>query len=134
MNEKIQFKQLVIGPSSINIELNCGSKIEVSFLEIKRINLTIYKFPFWYLFLVSLLFILTFLFFQYLNLDSFYYLPLFIGIGFFINHIAAKKYLVKVSLKNGSFYFKRIPLKLKTENLVLVNKIKEVVFQFKTGN
>lgn len=134
MIEKLKFKEISIGECSLFIELTTGNKLEVSFLEIKRINLSIYKFPFWYFLLVGLLFVASCLFIQILNLDSFYHFPLLIGFGFFINYFVAKKYLLKVSLKNGNFYFKIIPLHLKTENLILVNQVKEEVFKYKTAN
>lgn len=127
-----KFEKIVITKKGIMLSNKSNKKKEILFSELDKIYITINKIPKIYE-VLFVLFSIGIAVFSLLYQQPHIILP----ISFLIIVAVIKKmntykiYRLKICLKNGTFFKKHIPLKLKYESIDLINDVKKELYNYK---
>jgi hypothetical protein len=111
--------------------LKYGKKRErtISFTELDNIYVKVYKIkPVFEFAFILFPFLPVFLTIQYLPFDVVLFVAMFTVIPVFVKVNNDKWYRLNIHLNDGTFFRKRVPLRLKSENISIVNAIRSRSF------
>lgn len=114
--------------------LKSGKKKErtISFSELDNIYIKVNKLnPVYEFALILFPFLLVFIAIQYLPFDMVLFVATFTVIPVFVKVYNYKWYRLNIQLKDGTFFIKKFPLRLKSENISIVNAIRSKSFYYK---
>ncbi len=104
----------------------------ISFTEMDDIYIKVYKIkPVFEFAFILFSFLPVFLTIQYLPFDMILFVAMFTVIPVFVKVNNYKWYRLNIYLKDGTFFRKRVPLRLKSENISIVNAIRSKSFYHK---
>ena len=133
-NKINKFETITLIEKGVVLGFKEGGKKEISYSELDKIYITVYKLPASVEFLFILISGLAFLSILYLTLDMVMIVPLLLVIAVFIKLTKTKNYGLKLRLKDGTFYRKHVPIKFKHETLNTVNCVRREIFYIKTNS
>jgi len=137
MTASSKFNTLALVENGIVLTFKKENKREISYSDLDKIYIKVYKLKPIYEFMFILFpFLLVFLSFQYMMLEEVMFVALF---GVVLVFVFVKTYKYKgcgltISLKDGTLYRKRLSLKMKGESVTLVNAVKkeQLSYYYKT--
>ncbi len=101
---------------------------EISFSEVEKIFIKVYKLkPIYASIAVFIPMILAFLCFESIKLNIEMFVALIPVIPAFVKTNRFKRYGLVLVLKDGSIFTKKVPLKLKSDSVELINEVKKKV-------
>ena len=125
------FDKVVLFKDGLILSLN-KKKREILFNDIDSVDIRSYKISVTFTFLLGLTLTCIILFILiYLDFDMVIFPPVLIVSVVFIKIANYKSYGMKIRLKSGDFFIKRVPLKLKDEIIDKVNDIRGEIFKAK---
>ncbi|OAB28893.1 hypothetical protein SAMN05444395_102380 [Flavobacterium fryxellicola] len=132
MNLKYTFDELSLEKNKLILSSRKKRQKAILFSELDEIYISANKFP-------SLLELLPFLFLiiiatlclLYLHLELMLFLPPLLIITFIVKMNDYKSYELKIRLKNGIFFKKKVPLKLKHETLDIINDVRKQIYNYR---
>ncbi|TDE07716.1 hypothetical protein [Flavobacterium sandaracinum] len=135
MNLKYTFDELNIEKNKLILNSKKKDQKAILFSEVDEIYISVHKFP-------SLLELVPFLFLiiiatlclLYLSLEIMLFLPPLLILTFIIKMNDYKSYELKIRLKNGVFFTKKVPLKLKYETLDIISDIRKQIYNYRIDN
>lgn len=116
--------------------LKNGKKTErtISFSELDNIYIKSYKLnPLFEFVFILFPFLFVFLSIQFLPFEMVLIVALFTVVPVFIKAYNYRWYRLKVCLKDGTFFIKKVSLRLKGENISIVNAVKKECLYYKTN-
>ena len=132
MKSKTIFEDLVIAENGIILSYKSKQQQAVSFSELDTIYLKRYQLnPFFEFFIISLPFLLIPTFFTYLSFNLASFLALVTIFPVFVTIKTYRWYRLKIYLKDGRIFQKKVPLKSKIENISLVNRVQTEKLYYK---
>lgn len=125
LNSSKKFDSLTISDNGIVMQFGKKTVSEISYSELEKIYIKVYKLKHIYgSILVSFPLLLAFLCFESIQLNVELYLALLPVIPAFVKINRFKRYGLVMTLKNGSVFTKKVPLRLKTDTIELINEVK----------
>lgn len=121
----IKFGSLALEDHGLTLKFGKKQERKVSFSELDKIYIKVYKLNPAYRYLFILVpFLLAFLFFEYIKLDIEMFVALVPVIPVFAKINFYKRYGLVIRLKDGTFYRKKVSKKLKSDHIDLINEVK----------
>lgn len=130
------FSKLTLVEKGIVLSFKNGRTREISYSELDKIYIKVYKIKPVYEFMFILFpFLLVFLSFQFIMLEKVVFVAFFSVIPIFVKTYKYKGYGLEISLKEDTLYRKRLSLKMKSESVTLVNAVKkeQLSYYYKTN-
>lgn len=125
MTVNTNFNTLTLIDNGIVLGYKNNQKKEIQFSELDKIYMKVYKLKPLYEFAFILFpFLLVFLCIQYIMIEKIMFMALFTVIPVFIKTYRYKRNGLVICLKDGTVFRKSVPLKLKSENVTMVNAVK----------
>lgn len=119
-----KFDSLTISDSTVQIQYKKTNISEISYSELEKIYIKVYKLkPIYGSIFVSFPMLLAFLCFEPIQLNVEFYLALLPVIPAFVKINRFKRYGLVLVHKDGSVFAKKVPLKLKTDMVELINEV-----------
>lgn len=126
MNVNTKFKNLAIVDQGLILQHGKKEEREISFSEIENIYIKVNKLkPICELGIIVLPFLLIFLSVHYLALEKVVFLGLSAVIPVFVKINNYKSYGLRICLKDGTVFRKRVSLDEKDENISIVNAVRK---------
>ncbi|MBC7846028.1 MAG: hypothetical protein H7Y10_06015 [Flavobacterium sp.] len=130
----VKFDSLNIVENGLILKNGKKSEIAISFLELDNIYIKSYKLsPIFEFAFILFPFLLVFLSIQYFPYDMVLFVALFTVIPVFVKVYNYKWYRLKVCLKDGTFFMKKVSLRSKSETISMVNSVKKESLNYKTN-
>ncbi|SDG77633.1 hypothetical protein SAMN04488062_102114 [Flavobacterium omnivorum] len=135
MNLKYTFDELSLEKNKLILSSRNNNQKAILFTELDEIYISVHKFP-------SLLELVPFLFLiiiatlslLYLSLEIMLFLPPLFIVTFIVKMNDYKSYELKIRLKNGVFFTKKVPQKLKHETLDIISKVRKQIYNYRIDN
>ncbi len=125
MNSNIKFNNIAVQGQGLILQYGKKEK-EIPFSEIENVYIKVNKLsPIGELGFILLPFLLIFLSVQYLTLEKVMFLGLSTIIPVFVKINNYKSYGLRICLKDGTVFRKKVPLKVRSENISIVNAIRK---------
>lgn len=124
-----KFKNISVLDNGIILSLKSKELKEISFSEIDKIYINVNNKKINYIILLSIISLgIVLLSLFYLPLGIIFLIPLSIVVIGIIVSNNYQNYKLKIVLKDGCFFSKKIPYKLKYETVDVINNIKEKIY------
>lgn len=125
MNGNTKFNDLTVDEHGLILQYGKKEK-EISFSEIENVYIKVNKLrPVCELGIILLPFLLMFISVQYLELEIGMFLSMSAIVPVFVKIHNFKSYGLRICLKDGTVFRKRVPLSLKSENVSMVSAIRK---------
>ncbi len=104
---------------------------EISFSELDKIYIKIIKLnPLYELGLILAAFALVFFAIQYITFEKVVFLSLSSVVPFFVKANHYKSYGLRICLKDGSVFRKKVPLSVRDKNILLVSEVRRAQLNY----
>lgn len=129
------FKKITLVKNGLILDYKSKPKKEILFSEVDEIYITVKKIKTTYELSIILLSIgiVAFSYF-YLQTDIILLIAFLIVIAIILKMNDFKSYGLKIRLKNGDTFEKKIPVKSKHETIDLVNDVRKAIYNYKIKN
>lgn len=119
------FNTLMLNDNGIVLGYKKNQKKEISFSDLDKIYIKVYKIkPLCEFVFILFPFLLVFLCVQYIMLKEVVFVALFTVIPVFVKTHNYKRNGMVIRLKDGTVFRKNVPLKLKSQNVTIINAVK----------
>ncbi len=126
MNVNAKFKNIAIVEQGLILQHGKKEEWEISFSEIENIFIKVNKLkPICELGIIVLPFLLIFLSVQYFSLEKVMFLGLSAVIPVFVKINNYKSYGLRICLKDGTIFRKKLSLQMKHENISIINAVRK---------
>jgi hypothetical protein len=126
MNVNTKFKNIAIVEQGLILQHGKKEEWEISFSEIENIFIKVNKLkPICELGIIVLPFLLIFLSVQYFSLEKVMFLGLSAVIPVFVKINNYKSYGLRICLKDGTVFRKKLSLQMKHENISIINAVRK---------
>lgn len=126
MNSNTKFNKLTIVEQGLILQYGKKEEREIPFSEIENVYIKAYKLkPAYELGFILFPFLLILLAVRYLALEKVMFFGLTTVVPVFIKTHNYKSYGLRICLKDGTVFRKRVPLNVKSENVSIVNSIRK---------
>lgn len=125
MSVNVNFNTLTLVDDGVVLSLKNNQEKEISFLELDKIYMKVYKLnPLSELGFILVPFLLIFLSVQFVTLEKVILVGVFTVIPVFIRINTYKNYSLIICLKDGTIFRKKVSLYVKGENISVVNAVR----------
>lgn len=126
-----KFDKLILVEDGIVLKYRKKRERIILFSELDKIYIKTYKLTaLFQLVFITCPFFLALVCIQYLRFDILILLGFFIIIPFFLKVNNYKWYRLRIVLKDGTFFTKKVSVNVKHENITTVNKVKKEWFNY----
>lgn len=120
------FDALTLVENGVVLNLKNEKKVEISFLELDKVYIKVYKLkPVQEFLFILFPFLLIFVSIQYIVLEKVAFVALFAIIPVFVKTYNYKRYGLTIGLKDGTVFRKKVSLKVKSVSVSTVNAVKK---------
>lgn len=125
MTVNTNFDTLILADDGIVLGFRNRQKREISFSELDKIYIKEYKLnPLFEFAFILFPFLIILLSLQYLTLEKTILLAALIIIPVFVKRYKYKRKVLRIILKDGTVFKKKVASKFKSENIAIVNAVK----------
>jgi len=127
-----QFDSLTLVENGLILNVGTKSEKEIPFSELDKVYIKKYKlYPVFELLFILLPFMVTYMVIQYCPFDLVLIASLFTVFPVFLAVNNCTWYKLKVCLKDGTYFIKKVSLHLKSENISLVEKVQTEYYNYR---
>lgn len=131
MSVNVNFNTLALTDDGIVLGLKNNQKKEISFLELDKIYMKTYRLkPVYELGFILFPFLLILLAVQFMMLEKVMFMALFAVVPVYVKAFRYKRYGLTMCLNDGTVFTKKVPLKLKAENITVINTVKKARMEY----
>ncbi|MEY2868636.1 MAG: hypothetical protein RIR01_1096 [Bacteroidota bacterium] len=131
MNTNTRIKDVRIVEHGLILLNRKNEKREISFSELDKIYIKVIKLnPIFELGLILAAFTLFFFVIQYITFEKIVFLSLSSVVPFFVKATYYKSYGLRICLKDGSVFRKKVPLSLKDKNILFVSEVRRAQLNY----
>lgn len=129
-----KFDNLIIVENGLILKSGKKRESKISFLELEKIYIKTYKLnPLFELVFILSPFLLVLLLVEYSRFEIIILLALFTVIPVFLKVNNYKWYQLKIVLKDGTFFTKKVSVNVRSENITTINKVKKQWLKYNTN-